>query len=374
MMTDQNIPEVPNNDPAEPVMPPISPVSPEVPVVPTFTPGELLPETISDRQIGWLERTLGPDNYRVVKGLSTTPASVIGFSLIVLFAIIALAAPILVPPVSRDPYKIPRDGFSPDPRPPMSEWKKSTPDLPFWYEPIMGTDKWVHIMGTASGQYDIFYGVIWGIRTAFKTGLIIVFTTLMVGVIVGSVSAYYGGLVDNILMRIVDIFLTLPFIMAALIMAAVLTPKIGRSIVPTMIALITFGWMGYARLIRGDILSVRERDYVLAAKVIGVKDRNILLRHIIPNAIFPTLVWGSLGIGDVVLSFAALSFLGVGTDVGYADWGQLLSFARNWITNLSTYWYIVVFPGLALVLFVLGWNLLGDALRDVLDPKMRGKT
>jgi peptide/nickel transport system permease protein len=132
--------------------------------------------------------------------------------------------------------------------------------------------------------------------------------------------------------------------------------------------------MGYSRIIRGDILSIKERDYIMAARVIGVKDSRILFRHIIPNAIFPTLVLASLGIGDVVLSFAALSFLGIGTDIGYADWGQVLSFARNWITSLNTYWYIIVWPGITLVLFVMGWNLVGDALRDVLDPRMRGKT
>ncbi len=123
---------------------------------------------------------------------------------------------------------------------------------------------------------------------------------------------------------------------------------------------------------RGDILTVRERDYVLAARVVGATDRRILTRHILPNAIFPTLVYASMDIGNVVLTFAALSFLGVGTEIGYADWGQILSFARDWITNLSTYWYIVAFPGLFLLLFVLSFNLVGDALRDVLDPRMRG--
>ena len=204
--------------------------------------------------------------------------------------------------------------------------------------------------------------------------LVYVAGLFLLGIVIGSISAYYGGAVDNIIMRIVDVFLTLPFILAALIMAAVLTPKIGRSLVPSILALITFGWMGYARIIRGDILSTKERDFVLAARVIGVKDSRILFRHILPNAIFPTLVLASLAIGDVVLSFAALSFLGIGTEVGYADWGQVLSFARNWIISLDQYWYIVVWPGITLVLFVMGWNLLGDALRDVLDPRMRGKT
>jgi len=201
----------------------------------------------------------------------------------------------------------------------------------------------------------------------------VVLATVVIGVVVGSVSAYYGGWLDNVLMRIVDVLIILPSLMATLILAAVLTPMLGRTTLPAMIALIAFGWMGYARIIRGDILSVKERDFIMAARVIGAQDRRILFRHIIPNAIFPTLVLASLGIGDVVLAFAALSFLGIGTALGYADWGQVLSFARNWMTSLNTYWYIIVYPGITLVLFVMGWNLLGDALRDVLDPRLRGK-
>jgi len=334
----------------------------------------LLNETLPERKISWLERFLGPENFRIVKGLVKTPASIMGFSLIFLFILIAIFAPVIAPPVGNDPYKIPRDGFTAEPKPMGAEWKKNVPDIPFWYTPLTGKDKWVHIFGTAQGQYDIFYGIIWGTRTAFKTGLIVVIATFLIGIIIGSVSAYYGKWVDNIIMRVVDVFMTLPFILAALIMAAVLTPMMGRSLVPSILALIAFGWMGYSRIIRGDILSVKERDYVLAARVVGVKDSRILFKHILPNAVFPTLVLASLGIGDVVLSFAALSFLGIGTDVGYADWGQILSFARNWITSLQNYWYIVVWPGLTLVMFVMGWNLVGDALRDVLDPRMRGKS
>lgn len=326
------------------------------------------------RKIGSLERFLGPENYRILRGLLKTPASILGFILIGFFTLLALAAPMIAPPLSKDPYKIPRDGYSAKPRPMMSPWVNDAPPLPFWWKPIMKTDHWVHILGTSQGQYDIFYGTLWGTRTAFRTGLIVVAATFLIGILVGSVSAYYGGLVDNILMRIVDVFMTLPFILAALILAAVLTPRIGKSLIPAIIALVTFGWMSYARVIRGDILSIKERDYIMAARVIGATDGRILFRHILPNAIFPTMVLASLAIGDVVLNFAALSFLGIGTPIGYADWGQVLSFARNWIGNLTTYWYIVVWPGLTLVLFVMGWNLVGDALRDVLDPRMRGKT
>ena len=329
----------------------------------------------SFKKISWIERFLGPENFRILTGLLKTPASIIGFMLIGLFIIVALAAPLIVPPVTpNDPYKIPRDGFSPNPKPPGVEWSRNPPPLPFWYQPIMKSDKWIHILGVASGGYDILYGIVWGTRTAFKTGFIVVIATFLVGVTIGSISAYYGGRVDNIIMRIVDIFLTLPFLLAALILAAVITPRFGKSLYPAIIALTVFGWMIYARVIRADILSIKERDFIMAARVIGAKDGRILFRHILPNVIFPTLVLASLGIGDVVLGFAALSFLGIGTELGYADWGQIISFARNYITSLNTYWYIIVYPGLTLVLFVMSWNLVGDAMRDVLDPRMRGKS
>ncbi len=335
---------------------------------------KLLGTDVAMREITRLEGLLGPESYRVLQGLFKTPVSIAGFSLIILFVIIALAAPILAPPVTpNDPYKIPRDGFKSQPREAGSEWTKNVPEIPFWYKAVTGNEEWVHLFGTAQGQYDIYYGVIWGTRTAFKTGLIVVLSTLLIGVVVGSVSAYYGGWVDNVLMRIVDVLFILPGLMATLILAAVLTPVIGRSLLPVMISLIAFGWLGYARVIRGDILSIKERDYVLAARVIGAKDSRILFRHILPNAIFSTLVLASLDIGTVTLSFAALSFLGIGVEVGYADWGQVLAFARNWISSLNTYWYIIVYPGVTLILFVMGWNLLGDALRDVLDPRLRGK-
>jgi len=324
------------------------------------------------RHPGRLERLIGPENYRSLRGIVSTPSSVAGLVLLAVFGVVALAAPLICPPPDpSDPYHIPRDGFSPHPRPMMSPWRRNPPPLPVWWKPIMRSDSWVHVLGTASGQWDILYGVVWGTRTAFKVGILITLVAVSIGLVVGSLAAFYGGWVDNLLMRTVDIFMTLPFLMAALILAAILVPRMGRSIVPATIALTAFGWMTYARLIRGDILSVKEREYVLAARVVGVPDLRILVRHILPNAIFPTFVFASMDIGSCVLSFAGLSFLGVGTEVGYADWGQLLSFSRSWLTNLAEYWYIVVWPGLFLVLFCLSWNLIGDALRDTLDPRLR---
>lgn len=316
----------------------------------------------------------------LLKQMLSNRLSIVGFTLLGLFVFVALAAPILAPPPlnARDPMKIPRDGYSSVPLPPGSPWVRNSPPRPFWWKPLTGLDTWTHPFGVASGGWDIYYGVVWGTRTALLAGMLITFVTLVIGVLIGTLSAYYGGIIDLILQRITEVFITFPFFMAALTAAAILQPLIGgktgiggAGLVTAGIAIIVFGWMNYARLIRGDILSVRERDYVMAARAVGSKDFRIMTKHIIPNAVFPTLVWASLDIGTYVLIFAALSFLGMGAEQGYADWGQLLAFSRNWITTLDQYWYMVFFPGMALVLFVLGWNLVGDAARDILDPRSR---
>jgi peptide/nickel transport system permease protein len=329
-------------------------------------------EAIPLRPPSWLERTVGPDWYRILRGLFTNPLSVAGMVIIAFFILVGVLAPVLAPVTGRDPYTIPRDGFSPIPTAPGTEWNIRPPPVPGWYRLVTGRDTWVHIFGTASGGWDIYYGIVWGTRTALFTGIVITAVTLVIGITVGSLAAYYGGRLDDVLMRVTEIFMAFPFLLAALTLSTILVPVLGKSIWPPTIALIAFAWMTYARVVRGDILTVRERDFVMAARVIGAKDSRILLRHILPNAIFPTLVLASLDVGTYVLSFAALSFLGVGTEVGYADWGQIVAFARPWILNLDTHWYIIVFPGLALILFGLGWNLVGDALRDILDPKLRG--
>lgn len=341
--------------------------TPRQPNVPQSSYLDDLPE----RKIPWLERTLGPDNYRLLVGIVHNPLSVLGISLIIFYLVLAWLAPFIIPSTNkREPFMTPRDGYGPVPLAPGAEWKTRPPKEPFWFS-IVGKEEWTHIFGTTSGQYDLFYGVVWGARTTLKVGLTVKSFTLIIGILVGALSAFYGGKLDNVLMRITDIFMAFPYLLAALTLSAILTPVIGKGIWPPLIAMIAFGWMGYARIIRGDILSVRERDYIMAARVIGVKDRRIILKHVIPNAIYPTLILASMNIGADVISFAALSFLGIGTEVGYADWGQMIAFARNWIPSLATYWWIVLFPALALIFFTLGWNLVGDALRDIMDPRMR---
>lgn len=160
-----------------------------------------------------------------------------------------------------------------------------------------------------------------------------------------------------------------------LILAMAIVTALGHSLDNVVKALIIVGWPIYARLIRGEILQVREEDYVSAARAVGCSHVLIILKHILPNSVYPMLILASLDIGAVVLVAAALSFLGLGAPVGYADWGQMVSFARNWIVgpprNPLAYWHTITIPGLFMLFFVLGWNLLGDAFRDILDPRLR---
>ena len=285
--------------------------------------------------------------------LRKNPLSIIGLAIIFLFLIIALLAPVIAPTPEnqQDSYMIPRDGYSPIPQAPSAE----------------------HIMGTTEGQYDIFYGVIWGTRTAFKVGLIVISAVMAIGIFLGSLAGYFGGIVDEIIMRLTDIVLAFP----SLILAMAIVVALGPSIESVMYALIAVSWPVYTRLVRGDILAVREEDYVNAARGIGASHFRIIMKHILPNSIYPVLVMASLDIGAVVLAAAALSFLGLGAPEGYADWGQLISFARNWIVGSPTdpfaYWFTVTIPGLFILFFVLGWNLLGDAFRDILDPRLSRK-
>lgn len=308
---------------------------------------------------------------RILRKLFSNASSLVGIVLLFVFIIIAILAPVIAPPLSEEPYQIPRMSWDVNPQPPGFPMSDNIRDI---YD-FMGKDlKWdIAICGTEEGGYDIFYGLIWGTRTAFRIGLITVAFAAFIGVFIGSISAYFGGWIDEILMRITDIFLSFPFLVAAM----VLTTILGRGLDKVMIALITFGWMGYARLIRGSILSAKEETYVMAAKALGVKDIKIIWKHLLPNTIFPVMVQSTMNIGSMVITAAALSFLGVGAPVGYADWGQMVSFARNWIIgspgNAGQYWFTVFYPGIFIVLFVLAWNLIGDTLRDILDPRLRGE-
>jgi peptide/nickel transport system permease protein len=291
---------------------------------------------------------------KTIRYMLRNPLALTGTVLLLFFIAIGSLAPVLTDrePYQVTPYQMPRDGF----------WQRPQAPSP------------AHPLGTTQGQYDIFYGLVWGTRTAFKIGLGVVAIGAVIGTIIGSIAAFYGGMLDEVLMRVVDVFMSFPFLIAAMVVTTIL----GKGLYQMMIALVSFGWMGYARLIRSEILHVKEMDYIQAARACGASDVRLLRKHILPNSLFPVLVQATMNTGSMVLAAAALSFLGVGTEVGYADWGQLISLARNWIMgtggNPFAYWYTLVYPGLAIFLFVLAWNLVGDALRDILDPRLRGAT
>jgi peptide/nickel transport system permease protein len=313
-----------------------------------------------------------------VRRFLRNPLSVTGLALMAFFLLVAILAPWLAPPVRADlAYTIPNDGYSPIPKPPHAEAWNTFP--PNWR---------LHPFGTTEGQYDIYYGIIWGTRTAFRVGLTVVGISLLIGLLVGSISAFFGGLVDELLMRFVDVLLVFPNIILAATLVVVITQHpffdflwmkipIDR-LTAAMASFIAGGWLYYARLIRGEILSAKERDYVQAARVLGASNFRTIVRHLLPNTIYPVLIAASLDLGTVVLGVAALSFLGLGPERGYADWGQMINFARNFIIGPAGdpfhYWYVIIIPGATITLFVLAWNLLGDAVRDILDPKLKGKT
>jgi len=302
----------------------------------------------------WAEfkKSMGPTIAELrftARRIKESPLSIMGIAIIIFFALIALLAPILAPPVNRNPYIMPHDGWERVPKPPSPK----------------------HIFGTTSGQYDIFYGCIWGTRTAFYVGFEVVGISLLIGIVVGSISGYYGGIVDEIMMRFTDIIYAFP----GLILAMALVVAFGRSLESILLALVLVSWPTYTRVTRGEVLKVKQTDYVEAAKAIGCSDLRIIVRHILPNSIYPVLIMASLNIGSVVLTAAALSFLGLGAGESYADWGQLISNSRDYImgtaANPLAYWHTWLIPGLFIFMFVLGWNLLGDAFRDILDPTIR---
>ena len=245
-------------------------------------------------------------------------------------------------------YTIPRSSFSPVPEPASSSET---------------------LLGTTSGGYDIYYGLIWGVRTAFFLGVCVVSFGLIVGIIVGSIAGYFGGWVDDLIMRVIDVVFAIPGIVIAMVIVTVL----GANIVNLMVAFAVTQWAGYARILRGDILQVKQQDFVDGARALGARGPGIIFKHVLPNAIGSLIIIASLDIGSVVIGAAALSFLGLGVPVGFADWGQMINFARNWILgppgNPWAYWFVSFWPGLIIVLFVMGWNLLGDAFRDVLDVR-----
>ena len=272
------------------------------------------------------------------------PTTVMGLAVILGMIAVAVLAPLLTEPNVPDPYQMPRDWGALNEPP-------GTPG---------------HLLGTTAQGGDVLYGIIWGSRTSLRLSLIVVGVTVTVGTIVGSLAGYIGGKVDEVLMRIVDVFLSIPELIFALAIAAVLGPSFGNII----FALAVVYWVKYARIIRGQIIHVKQNDYVDAAKVVGDSKLRIYLKDVLPNSVTPVVVQATLDMGAIVLVGATLSFIGL-AEAGLAEWGVLVSEGQVGISTGR--WWASTFPGLMIFLWALAFNLVGDGLRDVLDPRMEGR-
>lgn len=223
---------------------------------------------------------------------------------------------------------------------------------------------WEHPFGRDKLGRDILSRVIYGTRISFAVGLTTVAVSAGLGIFIGALAGYAGGGVDEVLMRVTDIFLAFPGILLAIALMAILGPSL-RNVV---IALCLMGWVGYARLVRGQMLALREYEFTFAARAIGATPGRIMFRHLIPNALAPVIVEATFGLAGAIIAEAGLSFLGLGAQPPTPSWGSMLNEGRAFILVAP---HLTIFPGLAIMLLVLGFNFLGDGLRDALDPKGR---
>lgn len=228
---------------------------------------------------------------------------------------------------------------------------------------LMGPTK-SHLLGTDQLGRDVFSRMIWGSRISLKVGFVAVGVATTIGVVFGAISGYYGGWVDGIMMRFVDIMLCFPSFFLILAVIAFLEPSIWN----IMVVIGITGWMGIARLVRAEFLSLREREFVISARALGASDMRIIFRHILPNSMAPILVSATLGVAGAILTESALSFLGIGVQPPTPSWGNILTAGKD---NIEIAWWLSLFPGLAILVTVLGYNLLGEGIRDSLDPRLK---
>jgi len=221
-----------------------------------------------------------------------------------------------------------------------------------------------HLCGTDQLGRDVLSRMIWGARISLKVGFVATGIAILIGTILGAVAGFYGRWIDGIIMRFVDIMLCFPTFFLILAVIALLEPSIWN----IMIIIGVTGWMGITRLVRADFSSLRERDFVLAARAIGASDARIIFIHILPNAMASVLVAATLGVAGAILTESALSFLGIGVQPPTPSWGNILTAGKD---NIDIAWWLSLYPGLAILITVLGYNLLGEGIRDSLDPRLR---
>lgn len=263
------------------------------------------------------------------------PTARIGMILCLAFAASALLAPLLAP---------------------------ADPILSLDVRHVLEPPSSVHWLGTDDLGRDVLSRLLWGGRVSLFVGFVAVGLSTLIGTLVGAVAGYYGGILDRLLMRFVDVMLCFPTFFLILAVVALLEPGIGN----IMIVIGATSWMGVARLVRAEFLSLREREFLLAERALGAGDARLILRAILPNAMGPILVAATLGIAGAVLVESGLSFLGLGVQLPDPSWGNMLTVGKD---TLEVAWWLPVFPGLAILCAVLGFNLFGEGLRDALDPR-----
>lgn len=269
---------------------------------------------------------------------SRNKLAVAGLIIIIFFIFVAIFADYLMP---YDPYKI---------------------DI---RNRLKGPSK-EHWLGTDDLGRDVLSRLILGTRVSLKVGLIVVGISATIGTVIGLISGYAGGWIDNLIMRVVDILLAFPGILLALAIVAILGPGIDHVI----FALTFTGWVGYARVVRGEVLTIKEEEYILAAKSSGIKNIVILFKYILPNALSPIIVLATFGIAGAIIAESSLSFLGLGVKPPEPSWGSILNVGRRYIMVSP---HLSIFPGIFIMIVVLALNFIGDGLRDALDPRLRNK-
>ncbi len=272
---------------------------------------------------------------QVFRKLLRHRSAAIGASIILFFLVVAIFAPLIATHDPRQANVVER----------LSGWSAR------------------HYLGTDGVGRDIFSRIVYGTRISLRVGLIAMTFSIGFGTLFGAIAGYYGGRLDNAIMRGMDMMLAMPSILLAMVIVTILGQSLTNAIIAVSIVYIP----QYARILRAAVLKVRELDYVVAAKVIGASDRRILLTTVLPNCIAPLIVQATLGIGAAILDAAGLSFLGLGAEIGEPEWGAMLNENRKFIRRAPL---TVTAPGVAIFLIVLGFNLLGDALRDALDPQI----
>ncbi|HHY92675.1 MAG TPA: ABC transporter permease [Firmicutes bacterium] len=300
--------------------------------MPHVEPASAVPQA----QRGWLSpatrRELGRQWYRFRK----RPVAVIGLLIVLAFVVVALITPWIAP------------------------YDATTPD----FGKILAKPGGSHLLGTDELGRDIFSRILYGSRISLLVGLVAVGLAAIVGVPLGLTSGYYGGTFDNLVMRAMDVLMAFPSILLAIVIVSILGPNLQNAV----IAVGVFTVPAFARLARGEVLGIKNQEYIEAARAMGASDAWIITWHILPNIISPLIVWSTLNVSSAILTAAGLGFLGLGAQPPSPEWGAMLAKGREYLLvapHLSTY------PGLAILILALGLNLLGDGLRDVLDPKLK---